>query len=254
MLVPHLTYFWITALALVICSFLFNPHQFVLIDFLLDYREYLHWLSRGNSKTHGNSWIAYCRLSRTMITGFKKKRLGDPSEKFTGDMPGARISVIIFSEIIMPFLQAFVCVVAYLFVKSVDSHMPNTSNHGPSGLLRIAAISLAPIFLNAGALIAFFIISLVFGPVLSHCFVKFGAVVAAVVHTWAVINLIASVEFLWYLEDWNTSRTVLDVIAAASIQKVVFKLLTTLLLTREFKHDGTNRAWWSGTWYSKGLG
>jgi 1,3-beta-glucan synthase len=38
-------------------------------------------MSRGNSRTHANSWVGYCRLSRTRITGFKRKRLGLPSEK-----------------------------------------------------------------------------------------------------------------------------------------------------------------------------
>lgn len=27
-----------------------------------------------------------------------------------------------------------------------------------------------------------------------------------------------------------------------------------MFLTREYKHDETNRAWWSGKWYGRGLG
>merc|ERR1711939_911607 len=64
----HLFYFWITITALCIAPFLFNPHQFSFGDFVIDYREFLRWLSRGNSKSHANSWIGYCRLSRTRIT------------------------------------------------------------------------------------------------------------------------------------------------------------------------------------------
>jgi 1,3-beta-glucan synthase len=26
------------------------------------------------------------------------------------------------------------------------------------------------------------------------------------------------------------------------------------VLSREFKHDETNRAWWTGKWYGRGLG
>jgi hypothetical protein len=35
---PYLIYFWISILALCIAPFLFNPHQFVFSDFIIDYR------------------------------------------------------------------------------------------------------------------------------------------------------------------------------------------------------------------------
>jgi len=35
---PYLIYFWITVLALCLAPFLFNPHQFVFSDFIIDYR------------------------------------------------------------------------------------------------------------------------------------------------------------------------------------------------------------------------
>ncbi len=78
---PYLIYFWISVMALCVSPFLFNPHQFSFADFIIDYREFLRWMSRGNSRTHANSWVGYCRLSRTKITGFKRKKLGLPSEK-----------------------------------------------------------------------------------------------------------------------------------------------------------------------------
>jgi 1,3-beta-glucan synthase len=110
-------YFWISILALCIAPFLFNPHQFSLGDFIIDYREYLRWMSRGNSRAHANSWIGYCRLSRTKITGFKKKRMGHPSEKLSTDVPRATLKVILVSEILSPFCLAVILTVAYLFVK-----------------------------------------------------------------------------------------------------------------------------------------
>ena len=99
---PHLIYFWMLVLALCLSPFLFNPHQFSFTDFIIDYREYLRWMSRGNSLTHASSWIGYCRLSRTMITGYKKKRLGHPSEKLSGDVPRAGWRTVIFSEVLVP--------------------------------------------------------------------------------------------------------------------------------------------------------
>jgi 1,3-beta-glucan synthase len=35
---PYLIYFWISIAALCIAPFLFNPHQFVITDFIIDYR------------------------------------------------------------------------------------------------------------------------------------------------------------------------------------------------------------------------
>lgn len=43
-------------------------------------------------------------------------------------------------------------------------------------------------------------------------------------------------------------------IAVISIQRAVFKILISLFISREFKHDETNRAWWTGRWYGRGLG
>jgi 1,3-beta-glucan synthase len=46
---PYLIYFWITTLALCIAPFVFNPHQFAVTDFVIDYRyiPFVHavWLS-----------------------------------------------------------------------------------------------------------------------------------------------------------------------------------------------------------------
>lgn len=35
---PYLIYFWISIVALCVAPFLFNPHQFVFSDFIIDYR------------------------------------------------------------------------------------------------------------------------------------------------------------------------------------------------------------------------
>lgn len=110
-------YFWISIMALCIAPFLFNPHQFSLGDFIIDYREFLRWMTRGNSKAHANSWIGYCRLSRTKITGLKKKRMGHPSEKLSTDVPRATWRVVIFSEILPSLALAVIFTIAYMFVK-----------------------------------------------------------------------------------------------------------------------------------------
>ena len=210
---PWLIYFWFSILSLCIAPFLFNPHQFVFSDFIIDYRyvflcfrglilvelnhltsEFLRWMSRGNSRSHNNSWIGYCRLSRTMITGYKKKKLGHPSEKLSGDVPRASWRAVIFSEIIFPVFMAILFVIAYLFVKSFPD--PVTGNFPPSPLIRIAVISLGPIVWNAAVLLTLFLVSLFLGPMLDPVFPKFGSVIAFIAHFFGVLGILGFFELL----------------------------------------------------------
>lgn len=184
--IPHLIYFWVSVLALVIAPFFFNPHQFAFADFVIDYREFLRWMSRGNSRSHANSWIGYCRLSRTMITGYKKKRLGHPSEKLSSDVPRAGWHTVLFSEIIQPLFMAALFTTAYMFVKSFPEDKNNT---GASALVRIAVISLGPLVWNGAVLVTLFVISVFLGPMLNSCCVKFGSVMASIAHVLAVVGM-----------------------------------------------------------------
>ncbi|KAG9065668.1 1,3-beta-D-glucan synthase [Linnemannia hyalina] len=254
MWVPHLIYFWVSVIALVISPFLFNPHQFSFSEFFLDYREFLRWLSRGNSRTHVSSWISYCRTLRTRITGYKRKRLGHPSEKLGGDIPKANFWVIFVSELVFPLIQVFMCVVCYMFVRSFATSDGNGTAVYTSGLLRVGVFALAPLAVNAAVLAVLFAISLLLGPCMNMCCVKFGSIMAAIAHAVAVLTLLGFFEALWALEAWNASHAVLGIIAAISVQRFVFKILIAVFLTREFKHDETNRAWWTGKWHGRGLG
>ena len=192
--IPHLIYFWITTLALCLAPFIFNPHQFSFADFIIDYREYLRWMSRGNARAHKNAWIGYCRLSRTMITGYKRKKLGQPSDKSTGgESPRAPWRAVFLSEIIFPICLAILFVIAYLFVKS----FPQVSNkENASPLLRLAVVSLGPIVWNAAVLLVLFMASLFLGPMLDTVAPKFGSVMAFIAHILALVGMIGFFEFL----------------------------------------------------------
>ncbi|GAA5841468.1 hypothetical protein JCM9279_000663 [Rhodotorula babjevae] len=243
--IPHIIYFWISIVALCIAPFLFNPHQFSLGDFIIDYREFLRWMSRGNSRAHANSWIGYCRLSRTKVTGFKKKKIGHPSEKLSPDTPRARWKTIVVNEILSPFALAVVLSVAYLFVKSF-------ANPEVKGLLRLAVVALGPIVFNAAVLLVLFFTSLFAGPLCAGG--KFGSVIAGIAHVLAVVGMIAFFEFLWVLERWNFSHAVLGLIASIAIQRCIYKILIAVVVSREYKHDEVNRAWWTGKWWGHGMG
>jgi 1,3-beta-glucan synthase len=149
-------------------------------------------MSRGNSRSHNSTWIAYCRLSRTNITGYKKKKLGHPSEKLSSDVPRAGWRAVLFSEIIIPIVMAILFTIAYMFVKS----FPINGKENPSPLIRIAVIALGPLVLNAGILLALFFMSIMMGPILSPRYPLFGSIMAAVAHIFGTIGMIAFFEFL----------------------------------------------------------
>jgi 1,3-beta-glucan synthase len=189
--IPHLIYFWFSVMSLCLAPFVFNPHQFSFSDFIIDYREFLRWMSRGNSRTKASSWYGYCRLSRTMITGYKKKKLGHPSEKLSGDVPRAKWKAVIFSEILWPLITATLFVIAYMFVKSFPDR---NGNEYPSPLIRISFIAAGPILWNAAVLMVLFFISLCLGPMMEN-WPKFASVMAASAHLLALFGLIAFFEF-----------------------------------------------------------
>ena len=58
----------------------------------------------------------------------------------------------------------------------------------------------------------------------------------------------------WYIEYYNTGNTVLGIMAMIAIQRAIMKILVSVVISRELKHDETNRAWWTGRWYGRGLG
>jgi 1,3-beta-glucan synthase len=257
-----LIYFWASLLALCICPFLFNPHQFSWDDFFIDYREYLRWLSRGNTRSHSASWIGYCRLSRTRITGYKRKALGDPSSKLSGDVPRATFGNIFFSEILGPLVLVAVTLIPYLFInaqtgvsdadRSLDSKGAPTTIKATNSLIRVALVAFGPIAINAGVLAGLFGMACCMGPLLSICCKKFGAVLAAIAHGIAVVMLLAFFEVMFFLEGWSFSKALLGMVAVVAIQRFFFKLIISLALTREFKADAANIAWWTGKWYAMG--
>lgn len=256
---PELLYFWVSLLALCISPFLFNPHQLAWDDFFIDYRDYLRWLSRGNSRANHQSWIAFCRLSRTRITGYKRKLLGDPSEKLSGDIPRSKFTNIFFNEFVGPLVLVAATLIPYLFINAQTGvRHDNPSNvklakpEPTNSLMRIGIVAFGPVAVNAGVLAALFGMACCMGPVFGMCCKKFGAVLAAIAHAIAVITLLAFFEVMMLLEGLSFSKACLGMICVIAIQRWFFKLIICLALTREFKSDQSNLAFWSGKWYGLG--
>jgi 1,3-beta-glucan synthase len=256
---PALTYFWITLFGLTISPFLYNPHQFAWNDFFIDYRDFLRWLSRGNSRSHQSSWISFCRLARTRITGYKRKVVGDPSAKMSADVPRAAIANVFFTEILTPFLLAVVTTIPYLYINA-QTGVANDKDVGDlkskpeatNSLLRLLVVTFAPIGVNAAILAAMFGMACCMGPILSMCCKKFGSVLAAIAHAVAAVMMLIFFEVMFVLEGFSFARTLAGMIAVVSLQRFFFKLIVTFALTREFKTDQSNIAFWTGKWYSMG--
>ncbi|RKP34218.1 glucan synthase [Dimargaris cristalligena] len=249
-----LIYFWVTIVALIISPFIFNPHQFSMTDFIIDYREWLRWLCAGNSRPDPNSWISHCRISRTKITGYKRKRLGDPSAKITGHVPRASKSVMLVSEMLIPLLMSLLLVMAYVFLHSMDSTQKDAQKNA-NWILRILAISLAPVLINAGLLMVLLPVSMLVGPVAAVCLPGFGSAIAGIAHFGAAFIQVIIFMALWWMEGWtNMSRAILGMMVTACVQRTFFGILMGLFLTREFGQDEANIAWWTGKWFGKGLG
>jgi len=125
-----------------------------------------------------------------MITGYKKKKLGRPSEKLSGDVPRAGWRAVLLSEVVMPIVLAVLFVIAYMFVKS----FPTDGIQPPSPLIRIAFIAVGPVVWNATVLLTLFFVSLFLGPMMGG-WVKFGSVIAATAHFLALLGMVAFFEF-----------------------------------------------------------
>jgi 1,3-beta-glucan synthase len=172
----------------------------------------------------------------------------------SADVPRAAITNTFWAEIVSPLCLVAVTLVPYLFI---NAQTGVTKENEPSvkptaALIRVAIVAFAPIAINAGALAAFFAMACCMGPLLSMCCKKFGSVLAAIAHAIAVIVLLVFFEVMFFLQGFDFAKTLLGMIAVVAIQRFIFKLIISLALTREFKTDQSNIAFWTGKWYSMG--
>ncbi|CDK25604.1 unnamed protein product [Kuraishia capsulata CBS 1993] len=248
---PALLWFWASLSALMFSPFVFNPHQFSWEDFFIDYRDFIRWLSRGNTKWHRNSWIGYVRLSRSRVTGFKRKLIGDDSERAAGDAARAHRSNVFFSDTFPCIIYTAGCFLAYTFINAQTGVNTQTT---VNSVLRLVICALAPIVIDIGVLFFTLGLSCCSGPLFGLCCKKTGAVLAGFAHGVAVIIHIVFFVVMWVMEGFVFAKMVIGLVTMVYIQRLIFKFMTLLFLTREFKNDHSNTAFWTGKWYGSGLG
>ena len=247
-----LVYFWITVTGLLICPFLYNPNQFNFNDFFLDYRNYLKWLSSGNTCSSTCSWIGYTRSTRSRFTGVKLYGNYDDDDKlnYLYHVRPSRFNTVISSSIMELIGIGFIAT-AYLFSNALNDTRMGVAT---PGLMRLLIVTFGPVVVNMTIVLVFFIISCVFGPIISLAFKHFPSGLAIVAHSLSVINYVIFFELLWFLQNWDISRTILGFALSISIQSWFLRTLICCIVSKEFKHDKTNKAWWSGKWATAGLG
>ncbi|KAJ3299902.1 hypothetical protein HK104_006053 [Borealophlyctis nickersoniae] len=240
-----LAFFWITLIPLVIAPFWFNPHQFRLRDFFIDYGRTLQWFRAGNSRTDDpktDSWIAHHRRSRVRISGhLRNPKQGIMSKNHTRR---ATRRVIWIHEILLPFLIAIVALAIYAV----------GSRGGFTRSIYLVGVSLALIAFNAVVLLAIHVTCLLLGPIAGLVHMDGMAPVAsAIAQGLSCIGFIVAIAAAWLLGEWNFRDMLLGLLTFQLVQRVFLKWIT-LLLPREVDDARSHLSWWDGRWYLSNLG
>ncbi|CAB4427549.1 unnamed protein product [Rhizophagus irregularis] len=222
MWISYFIYFWFSIIALCVSPFLFNPHQFSFVEFISDYREFLIWMY-SESGTHANSWIDHCRASMTMIINHK---LGYHSGKLFEDASHPSFTTAIFGEIISSFIMAVIFIIVLIFVKSFDPATSGLPNTGLSVVIYVTTIAIGPILMNTIALFGLYLVLFCLKSIFKRWIDKFGVLINTIARTFAIINLVSTIEYLWIIESWKPVNAILSIIVISAVQRFVFKVIT----------------------------
>ncbi|KAI5955534.1 GSL2 [Candida theae] len=183
--------------------------------------------------------------------GVKSKRMSLNEEiKVVSEVKPSRIKLML-TESVFQLSVILIIGLAYLFANSQNG---NPRAVPVNSILRIAIVAFGPIFINFVILLVLFIISILFGPIFTFFCKKLPSFLAALAHFTAVLNHVFFFEVLWFLQGWDFPKTVLGFTLATLIQCWFLQMTTILFVSKEFRHDRSNRSWWSGKWATAGLG
>lgn len=260
-------YFWMTLSALIIAPFLFNPNQFSWNDYFLDYKKYLRWLSAGNNinksvksssyiktKTQG-SWISYIKDLRSTTVGTKKQKTRkNSSGKYVAALFCKSPSKLplFFNKVLNKILFTCFVLASYSFANSQVKTNLDIENRF---LLRAAVTSIGPMVVNLVVLVMIGFVSITTGPILSVIFKKYATLLSTLAHSLAVINHILFFQFILILHRGSFAMSLLALTVSVCIQNLVITVISCFLLTKEISStDRSNKAWWTGRWFSSELG
>ncbi|KAI5955704.1 hypothetical protein KGF54_001206 [Candida jiufengensis] len=237
-----LLWFVITILSLSLAPFFFNPHQFNFIDFFVDHRDFIRWLSRGNTKYKECSWIQFCKSGRSRLTG----------EKYEGYLSGRNTTAInlLLGEVVVPAISVFLYLVPFLFLHS-QNDLFALSLENP--LLKLAIGIFAPYAMNLVVLAIIWVLSLTMAPIFGLCIKKTPAFFAGMAHFLSILFNILIIEVIFLLENYSFIHLVGALLVIFSFHRVLSNFILITCVSRE-RQEEVNKAWWSGKWYKSGLG
>lgn len=244
-----LIWFWIITISLCLAPFFFNPHQFELGAFFMDYKEFIRWLSRGNRIHKENSWIEYIRRSRSKITGYKKRTL-KTKELFEHDKKMRKFNIVL-DLIILSFVKLFFYFISYMFINS------NNMQRHPKSLnlfLRLIIISILPFIGNILILIIFLPLQAMLNFFFGFFIKRLPSVLAGFTHLISLAFYIITLEVFLFLENMSYIKTLCGLLFVISFQHIINQFVLIFFFSKELKEDVSNRAWWSGRWFKRGLG
>lgn len=245
-----LLYFWIIVCGLLYSPFLYNPNEYVFMDFFLDYKAFWTWLFSTIEKEEKQTWYSYTKLRRGQISGFIISLLVKRDFNVTSANRPSRLHLI--TTIIIPkTLKTLVIGCAYLFANCQSGFTPGSYSYATK---RILLVSLFPLVSNMAILLTFFVFSLIFVPFFTMLFKHLPSVIFIIVHLFSILNYIISFELVWYLQGFNICQTILSIILSIKVQELVLETMNITLLSRELDHENVCKAWWSGKWVTAGLG
>ena len=163
----------------------------------------------------------------------------------------AHKSNMLLADIIPCAIYAAGCFVAFTFI---NAQTGVKDADYVAACMRIIICTLAPIVINMGVLFFCVCMSCCSGPLFGMCCKRTGSVMAGIAHTVAVVVHVVFFIIMWLMESFNFARALTGFATCLYIQRLIFKVITVFMLTREFKNDHANTAFWTGKWYGGGLG
>ncbi|OVF08501.1 putative 1,3-beta-glucan synthase [Clavispora lusitaniae] len=247
---PALFWFYLTSFALCFSPFIFNPHNFCLQEYILDYGFFLGWLFGGNHSSSDDTWVAFKKHQRAKYTGFKSNKRAT-SDSTIALSESSSSSANKLGEVGTLLFQALLFLLPYLYI-TAQSGVQEPVSVDP--ITRIAFLALLPIILNLIMLLILFPVSVVAGNLLTLCFKSSPSLFAGMSYTWGFLGLIICVNVTLLLHDWNVPRSLCAMICIMKIHTFLKTLTYNALLSKEYQDHQSNLAWWSGNWNIKRFG
>lgn len=233
---PLVLWFWITCVLMCLAPFLFNPHQFSFLEFLLDYRDFLRWMTRGNVLTKedrtANSWVGYVKSLRVRYVGTKGRGRAMPWAK-------RLLSTITVG------LRTCCLLVLYVFL---NSQTGVGAPHDVNPIVRIVLVAAMPVAANLAVAVFFLVVCVVLSPVVVLVVPWFPTVVAAVAHALGLLVQLVQFEVILALHQFDGIRSLCAVVVVLSIHELAY-LLLLMVLSRELSRCDP---FWDGRWHHLG--